>query len=1021
MKRRPHLALLLLAMIGLGLFSLGHAAMAGTAETDATETDVTETGTIDPDELLGRASRLLPRNWSDSEAEADLIRALELYRAGGDVRGQAECQLLRGLVRSRRETYAEARELLAESLDLWRRAGEPAGRWQTLYALAETQRHLGFSGESLRSLDEALGVLEALGEKPRIDPKIFRVVTLSQGLPLEQLAAPLLMDPTLQRGFLDNLFALTLISRSQGLAAQHRHDAALTALEKARERAASLRILTPQVLNAMGTVHLQRGEPERATEHFEKARQAAHQLFVNLRGYFVQVGMPASVAAVVRFGEVDALKGLAAVGIQNAHHVEALENLRDAMAIARALGQPTLQAELLLLLGKLELARGHIGQAHRRYEVALEIARKAGDLEGEAAVLDELSLVAHLEGWSEEAFALQGQALEIFRTLDHRMGIGRTHLQRGRLLHALGLAPKAFDELETGLAIIREIEIPTLEKEILLATAWIHLETGDTRGGRRYAEEALALARRLTEPTSEIHALVLLARADDDLADLEAALEIALEIEHLESEAAIRRELGVGFSKLGLDDRAAHELKQALDLFRRLAVKEQEALTQAILAAVRRRQGRTDEAFELFRRAAEKLAVQQGRLHRTDLAQSFNATSPAIVRSLLVEMAAELGAPEEAFFHAENSRGRAYLDELARRAGEEDGGRVLDLETIRETLLEEDTSLVAYFLTSGGVLAWVVGRDGARMIDLDLDPGRLAKSVTQFTDHLDSRDFDVLLASRLHHELIGPLLPYLEGSRLIVVPHGALHDLPVAALWNGRTERFLVEDFALSQAPSASALRLLKERRPSVDGKILLLGDPPGDHKLEGARDEVLTLASLYGADAWTGAEASEARLRTAAPDAALIHLATHGAFDGADVRYPHLVLAPGGGHDGRLEAREIKALDLEGTRLVVLPACHSAQGVRTRGDDIEGLTRAVLAAGSRVVVTARWSIDDAASRFLMEAFHRRLFAGERPDVALRGAQLETRAHPKWSAPTFWATFTLSGAVDDPPRRSKIR
>jgi len=50
----------------------------------------------------------------------------------------------------------------------------------------------------------------------------------------------------------------------------------------------------------------------------------------------------------------------------------------------------------------------------------------------------------------------------------------------------------------------------------------------------------------------------------------------------------------------------------------------------------------------------------------------------------------------------------------------------------------------------------------------------------------------------LYEELIAPIAPRLAGhSRLIVVPHGVLHDLPFHALFDGR--RFLADDFAVSK------------------------------------------------------------------------------------------------------------------------------------------------------------------------------------------------------------------------------
>jgi CHAT domain-containing protein len=46
-----------------------------------------------------------------------------------------------------------------------------------------------------------------------------------------------------------------------------------------------------------------------------------------------------------------------------------------------------------------------------------------------------------------------------------------------------------------------------------------------------------------------------------------------------------------------------------------------------------------------------------------------------------------------------------------------------------------------------------------------------------------------------------------------------------------------------------------------------------------------------------------------------------------------------------------------------------------------------------------------------MARFYRRMLGPERlsPAAALRAAQLEMRAHPRWGSPYFWAGFVLQG------------
>jgi len=79
----------------------------------------------------------------------------------------------------------------------------------------------------------------------------------------------------------------------------------------------------------------------------------------------------------------------------------------------------------------------------------------------------------------------------------------------------------------------------------------------------------------------------------------------------------------------------------------------------------------------------------------------------------------------------------------------------------------------------------------------------------------------------------------------------------------------------------------------------------------------------------------------------------------------------------------------------------------RRRGDDIIGLSRAFLYAGSPSVIASLWSVDDDATKLLMVAFYTGLKHGLSKGDALRGAQAEVRK--KYASPFYWSGFVLTG------------
>jgi CHAT domain-containing protein len=263
-------------------------------------------------------------------------------------------------------------------------------------------------------------------------------------------------------------------------------------------------------------------------------------------------------------------------------------------------------------------------------------------------------------------------------------------------------------------------------------------------------------------------------------------------------------------------------------------------------------------------------------------------------------------------------------------------------------------------------------------------------------------------ATTLYRRLFEPARDEIRGDRLLVVPHGVLHYVPFAAL-RSPDGRWLAEDFALSTLPSASVLRYLGDKGTGASDRALVVGNPDlgaglalrwaeRETRIIGQREPGVTTVLTRG-------DATETRVKTLIEGAGLIHFATHGELSETDPLSSALLLVPGGSEDGRLEVRELFGLDLH-ARLVVLSACETGLGKLSRGDELVGLQRAFLYAGTPAVVTTLWKVDDRASYELMRAFYDRL-KGEGPVEALRHAQLDTlRAFPH---PFAWAAFGLAG------------
>lgn len=341
----------------------------------------------------------------------------------------------------------------------------------------------------------------------------------------------------------------------------------------------------------------------------------------------------------------------------------------------------------------------------------------------------------------------------------------------------------------------------------------------------------------------------------------------------------------------------------------------------------------------------------------------------------------------------------------------------LHLDAVRREL-PPNTTLVSYFVTGNAAHAWALDRRTLQYVSLPFGP--MARERAQCAARRlrgGGRGIRVIdtacapaTAEELYGRLFAPLRDHIRNSRLVIVPHGVLHHLPFAAFRDPRTQRYLLEDYTITYAPSASAIRFLRDKETPVNGKALIIGAPAGVWpELPGARREAMMASTALQSIPMVGAAAKESLLYQLKGDVDLVHIAAHGFYEPDTPLFSRLALAEGDGSDGNLEVHEILSdVDLTGVNLVVLSACQTAVGKGNAGDEIVGLTRALLYAGTPGVISTLWDIGDEPTAALMNHFYCRLLGGDSASDALRYAQLQLLRgdHPD---PRQWAAFTLNG------------
>ena len=261
--------------------------------------------------------------------------------------------------------------------------------------------------------------------------------------------------------------------------------------------------------------------------------------------------------------------------------------------------------------------------------------------------------------------------------------------------------------------------------------------------------------------------------------------------------------------------------------------------------------------------------------------------------------------------------------------------------------------------------------------------------------------------------LIAPIEKIINGYKNIgIIPHGALHFLPFQAMI-APDGHYLIEKYNIFYTPSASIYLLSEEKKNNPEKQIIAmalgdlgLGDFSG---LPGTKEEVDQIKSLFrDITSLYETGSTETFLKENVSSYEYVHLATHGILDPVQPLYSYLLFAPTDKDDGLLTVSEVFGLDLN-ARLVTLSACQTGLGDLSQSDDIIGLSRAFIYAGSPAVIVSLWSVADQPTALLMTSFYKNL-EDHSPQEALAIAQREVMK--QYPAPFYWAPFQLIGRGD---------
>jgi CHAT domain-containing protein len=375
-------------------------------------------------------------------------------------------------------------------------------------------------------------------------------------------------------------------------------------------------------------------------------------------------------------------------------------------------------------------------------------------------------------------------------------------------------------------------------------------------------------------------------------------------------------------------------------------------------------------------------------------------------------------------------------------------GKPLDAARAAALLTDTQTALLDFVETDENVYLFAFTKAGGRarsrqpasslkIYVTGADRGDLYARATSFQEAISGRSDDAQAQAReLYDLLLKPAQEQIAARQhLIIAPDAVSWNLPFQAL---RTEdgRYLIENYAVSYAPSLtalgaiSALRARPKPRRTNSPSLLVVGNPLLSPEMETriksilpaekfnqrptSRNAFVELGDLYGElpqAALVGPNASEGQVKANAGKYDVLHLDGEVILNETAPLFSFAALSSSAGtnEDGALEVREIFDLNLK-SDLAIISTSELAWPKAGAMRSMTGLTWAWFVAGCPATVVSRWRTDESFDLAL--EFHRRIISSWRKESKARtwqAAVQQSLSREERRHPYFWAGFSVLG------------
>lgn len=744
------------------------------------------------------------------------------------------------------------------------------------------------------------------------------------------------------------------------------------------------------------------------------------------------------------------LSNMAVCSISLSHFSEALDAYREARDYCQRHGLRVLVAGADYNIAYLHYLQGDFLRAIEMYKASREHCRAAGDayhaalcdldeaeiylelnLNGEAARLAEQAeagfdalgipyesakaTVTHAiaesrKSGSRLAYQLFAKARRLFAGERNVLWPALIDLYQAMLLDRQNRDAQAASLCRRAYAVLAGSILPGRAALAELLQCRLCLKAGDLAQAREMSARARARIEEVGTPSLRFHAHFVQGQLEERSGDGAAALA---------AYQAARQEIEAQRSRLWGDEPKISFLKDKLAVY--------ESLVKLSLADARDTGAAASEAFRYIQQAKSRSladlislplppSAREDASEIGDARRNLNSQYRQMERLALsaqAASAAQMGALKQSARDSESRLLRLVSGVSTESASQPTGGAdVLSIGAI-QAAIPAGAVLLEYYAVKGALCVCLLDGSGLEVVPLaaveeirthirllrfQMGKFRLGAEYQRLAGHRLEHATDTHLRN-LYEDLIAPIRDRLErANHLIFAPHDFLHHLPFHALRG--LEGYVIDEFTVSYAPSATVFALCATRGQKVGRESLVFGLP--DRLAPYIELEAQAAAAvLPGARLFLREEATEAVLRRLGPSSRFVHIATHGLFRRDNPLFSAIRLG-----DSHLTLLDLYHLPLS-AELVTLSGCSTGLNLVVGGDELLGLMRGLLLAGAQGVMVSQWDLNDRSTSQFMKCFYQRLCATGHKAAALQAAMRELRE--EYPHPFFWAPFVLAG------------